>query len=131
METFFTLAKSNSNIKPLEIFNFKYLITSYADDTTFFLKDLNSAKIIFQIFDKFSKFSGLKVNKSKCQIAGIGVKNGAQEALSGVQSVDLSTDSIKILGVNFTYNGDILLKKISVMLLKKLKKYSPHGDGDI
>ena len=53
METFFTFAKSNSNIKPLEILNFKYLITSYADDTTFFLNDLNSAKVIFQIFDAF------------------------------------------------------------------------------
>lgn len=94
----------------------------------FFLKDINSAKTIFQIFDNFSKFSGLKVNKSKCQIAGIGVKNGVQEALSGEQSVDFSTDSIKILGVILLIMVIFLLKK---MLLRKLKKYSPHGDGVI
>ena len=62
-------------------------------------------KIIFEVFNIFTKFSGLKVNKSKCQIVGIGAKNGVYVALPEVQYVDLLNDSIKILGVHFTYNG--------------------------
>ena len=81
----------------------------------------------------FSKFSGLKANKSKCQIAGIGVKNGVQVALSGVQSVDLSTDSIKILGVNFIYDGDIFIEKNFCNVIEKIEKVLSNllGDGDI
>ena len=69
IEVLFKMVKTNNNVKPLKIFDSEFLLSSYADDTTFFLRDLNSAKIIFEIFSIFSKFSGLKVNKSKCQIA--------------------------------------------------------------
>ena len=86
------------------------------------MNDLNSAKTIFQIFNSFTKFSGLKVNKSKCQIAGIGAKNGAFVALPEVQYVDLSNDSIKILGVHFTYNGDIYIEKNYCEIIKKNRK---------
>ena len=62
------MVKTNANVNPLKIFGSNFLLSSYADDTTFFLNDLNSAKIIFEIFNSFTTFSGLKVNKSKCQI---------------------------------------------------------------
>ena len=52
-----------------------------------------------------------------------------QVALSGVESVDLSTDSIKILGVNFTYNGDIFIEKNFCNVIEKI--LSPLGDGVI
>ena len=38
MEVFFTIVRTNPNIKGLNICDFKYLLTSYADDTTFFIK---------------------------------------------------------------------------------------------
>ena len=75
---------------------------------------MDSVIQVFETFDNFSKVSGLKVNKSKCEIAGIGSKNGAQEALSGIKTVNLNTDAIKILGVHFTYNG---LKHINTYAL--------------
>ena len=71
-------------------------------------------------FETFTKFAGLKVNKSKCQIAGIGVKNGVQIALSDVQSIDLSNEYIKILGVHFTYNEDIFFEKNYCEIIKKI-----------
>ena len=123
IEVLFNMVKENANLNPLKIFETDFLLTSYADDTTFFLKDLNSAKAIFKTFSTFTKFAGLKVNKSKCQIAGIGVKNGVQVALSEVQSIDLSNEYIKILGVYFTYNEEIFLEKTSVKLSKKLKTF--------
>ena len=111
MEVFFTMIRSNPNIKGLDIFGFMYLLTAYADDTTFFPKDLKSVHEIFKTFDLFSKYSGLKANVSKCEIAGIGVKNGAQLALLGLRNINLNDDSIRILGVHFSYNSLIYKEK--------------------
>ena len=36
LEIIFAMIRSNPNIKSLNIFNFNYLYTAYADDTTFF-----------------------------------------------------------------------------------------------
>ena len=55
------------------------------------------------IFDTFSKFSGLKPNKSKCEIAGIGVLKGVQVALCGMRCIDLVSNIVKILGIYYSY----------------------------
>ena len=44
---------------------------------------------ILKVFDNFSKISGLKLNKSKCEIAGIG-------ALKEVKSGTLQMQCIKL-----------------------------------
>ena len=43
-EILFLLIKENPHIKGLNIFDHCYLYSAYADDTTFFLKDVNSIK---------------------------------------------------------------------------------------
>ena len=59
----------------MTIFDYNYLYSAYADDTTFFLKDIISVKDIIS-FHFFSYFSGLKPNLTKSEIAGIGVLKG-------------------------------------------------------
>ena len=49
--------------------NSSFLYTGYADGTTFFVKNQTSVIEILEDFDKFSKISGVKPNKSKCEIA--------------------------------------------------------------
>ena len=122
MEIFFTMARQNENIDKLEIFGFKYLLTAYADDSTFFVKNQSSAKEIFETFNLFSKYSGLKVNKSKCEFAGIGAKNGVQTALSDVTNINLKNESIRVLGVHFTYNEDIFKKKNFIEVVEKIER---------
>ena len=122
IEVFFTMVRKNPNIKGLDILGFKYLLTSYADDTTFFVKDKESALQIFNTFDLFSKYSGLKINKSKCEIAGIGVKNGVKIALLGAKCIDLNTQHIKILGVCFSYNEQIFVEKNFNEVVCKMEK---------
>ena len=51
------------------------------------------------IFNTFSKFSGLKPNKSKCKMAGIGALKGVQVALCGMTYIDLVSNIIKILEI--------------------------------
>ena len=93
------------------------LYSAYADDdTTFLAGDLDSASEIFKVFDTFSSYSGLKPNMEKCKIAGIGSLNEVKVALCEVNSIDLVQETIKILGLHFSYN-----KK-----LKDEKKFVSH-----
>ena len=73
-------------------------------DTTFFLSNQNSVTEFIQIFEHFSIFSGWKPNKSKCEIAGIGVLKGVHIALCVMECVNLKTNAIKILEMHFSYN---------------------------
>ena len=73
----FNLIKRNKNIHGLSFFDHTFLYTAYADDTTFFLKDKKSVKKVMNVFDTFSIYSGLKLNKSKCEIAGISILKDA------------------------------------------------------
>ena len=70
LETVFLSIKENKKIKGLNLFNHTFLYTAYADDTTFLLKEKESLKEVMKVFDIFSSFSGLKPNKSKCEVAG-------------------------------------------------------------
>ena len=52
--------------------------------------------------DRFSFFSGLKINNAKCEINGIGVRKGVKMALCGMECIDLTDDVIKVLGNYFS-----------------------------
>ena len=47
----------------------------------------------FKILDEFSFFSGLKPNKEKCEVAGIGLNKGVKVALCGMKNIDLKKHS--------------------------------------
>ena len=76
LEVVFSLIKENPDIEGLKFFSHTFLYSAYADDTTFFLRNEKSATEVIKTFDKFSLFSGLKINYAKCKIAGIGIKKG-------------------------------------------------------
>ena len=80
------------------------MYSPYADDTTFFVEDLNSVKVILSSLDQFYTLSGLRPNLSKCEIAGIGVLKDGNVALCGLKSVNLTKDRMKILGAHLSYN---------------------------
>ena len=75
-------------------FKHEFLYTTYADDTTFFLKDRNSIIELMSELNTFSKFSGLKPNKTKCEIACIGVLNGIQVPLCGMKCIQIHKNFI-------------------------------------
>ena len=97
------------------------MYTAYADDTTFFLKNKESVKEVMNAFDTFSLHSGLKPNKSKCEIAGIGVLKGALMELCGMQCIDLTKKSVKILGIHFSYNKQIANEENFIKHIKKIE----------
>ena len=50
-------------------------------------------------FDIFLTFCGLKPNKSKCEIAGLGALKGVNLVLCEMEWIYLMFNAIKILGV--------------------------------
>ena len=104
LEAAFWLIKSNKNIKGLNIFNHEFLYTAYTDDTTFFVKDKNSDFKNLNIFHKFSLVSGLSSNTTKCEITGIATCKGVNVALCGMNCLNLMKETVKILGLHFSYN---------------------------
>ena len=74
--------------------------------TQLFLKkqNLDSIKNVLEILDQFYMVSGLCPNLSKCEIATISSLKDAKVALCGLKSLDLTKESVKILGVHISYN---------------------------
>ena len=71
-ENVFLFTQDSKKINGLNMFDKTFLYPAYADDTTLSVVEL------MNIFDTFSKFSGLKPNESKCEIASIGALKGVQ-----------------------------------------------------
>ena len=122
LEILFISIRNNVNIEGLSIFNNTYKLSAYADDTTFFLKNKDSVDFLLQTFKTFSMFSGLKPNASKCEICGIGVKRGEKVALCGMKSTDLTLESIKILGINYSYNEKVFTETNYLEIITNIEK---------
>ena len=73
------------------------------------------------VFDTFSIYSGLKPNKLKCKTAGIGVLKEASMELCGMECIDLTNNSMKILGIHISYNKKIENEENLLSLLKKIE----------
>ena len=118
---------NNEDIKSLKILGNTFLYTAYADDTTFFLKNLGSIKELLNTISLFSSFSGLKPNLSKCEVAGIGLLKGVKVAVSEIKCIELTKDAIKILGIFFSYSKNIELeqnfKKTIIVIEKVLRMW--------
>ena len=96
---------TTKKLKKKKKLKIQFLFTTYTDDSTFFLKDISSVKMLVETFKKFSCFSGLKSSIAKCGTAGLGPLKGVLEAVCGLKTADLTNDTIKILGLNFLYHN--------------------------
>ena len=122
LEVLFVFIKSNENIKGIGIFKYVFLYSAYVDDSTFFLQDILSVKERINSFNQFYHFSVLKASIGKCEIAGIGSLKGVTETVCGLKSVDLSNDTIKILGIHFSYNKKVHMQNNFIAMIKKIQQ---------
>ena len=65
LKILFIFIKSNPEIEGMTIFNYNYLYSAYADDTTFFLKDIISVKHMVDIFLFFFLIFTIKAKFNK------------------------------------------------------------------
>ena len=89
---------------------------------TFFLNDLLSVKNLTDTLKVFSLFSGLKANFTKCEIAVLGSLKGVLEAVCRLKYINLTTDTIKILGVHFWYNGTLKVQNNFLDTVKSIQQ---------
>jgi hypothetical protein len=79
----------------------------------------------------FSNYSDLRPNLDKCEVAGIGVLKGINWALCELKSIDLTKQTIKILGMHFSYDIKLRDKKNSLQQWSKYKNYSGFGVKEV
>ena len=73
------------------------------------------------VFDTFSIYSGLKSSKSKCEIAGIDDLKEVSVEICGMGYIDLTKNSVKILGIHFSYNRKIENEENFIKFVKKFE----------
>ena len=131
LEIVFLFTKESKKINGLNIFDKTFLYTAYADESTFFLKDTKSVIELMNIFDTSSKFSGLKPNKSKCEMAGIGVLKGVQVVLCAMRYIDIVSSIVKILDIYYSYNKKLEtqenIKRHIIKIEKNLRIWRMRG----
>ena len=94
--------KANHKIRSVNIFQYTYLYTAYAGDTTFFLKNKNFIRQLMETFSTFPQYSCLKSNYEQCEAAGIRVLKSVKRAVCSTKFVDLFSDTIRITGVQLS-----------------------------
>ena len=88
--------RQDPGIKGLTFNNTIITITQMADDTTLFLKDLNSVQNCLKILHHFSKCAGLKLNTDKTEAFQLGLKSQLIKAKFGLKWVN---GPIKVTGI--------------------------------
>ena len=88
----------------------------------FFKKRQEYVIELMKIFDIFSTFSGLKPNKSKCEVAGLGALNKVNLALCGMECINLIFNAIKISGVYYSYDKNLENQENFLNLVLKIEK---------
>ena len=106
LELLFINVKENENIHGIVIFGFEFKFSAFADHTSVFTEDLASVGHLCRLFDTFAQFSTLKINCEKSELCGIGSLKGVKRAFYRCKVLDLTHESVKILGCHHSYDAD-------------------------
>ena len=102
--------------------NETFLYSAYADDATFFLNDLESVDALINVLKDFYKYSDLNPNYDKCEVSGIGASKGMLGVRWGMSTVDLTTNCVKILGIHFSYNKNLMNERNFLVTVENIEK---------
>ena len=103
-----TAIRNDNSIKGIKIHNKEFKLSQYADDTTAFVSDTESATNLFKLLSKFQECSSLEINKSKTEGMWLGAsrKNTAKPL-----GISWPANSILALRIIFSYNDEIVYNK--------------------
>jgi exonuclease III len=110
--------RNNNNIHGIKIGETEIKVVQMADDTTSFLRDVNSLQEIMNTLEEFRKYAGLRLNKTKSEIMWLGKQKDSNEMPCGLKCVK----GTKALGIFFTYNLKEMVEKNFDQKIKELKK---------
>ena len=106
IEILASLVRQNRQIEGIWISEKHKKLELFADDSTFFLKDIASLNAVLKSIQEFYLFSSLKINTTKSEAGWIGSsKRDAQPTNDdGIKWINLNESGINILGISFSYN---------------------------
>ena len=117
--------RKNENIQGIEIFGFEFKISAFADDASFLLKIWHLLGIFVDCFIHLHnvrpKFSLLKINCELSELCGIGSLKGVKRAFYRFKVLDVTRESIKILGCHHSYDADIASSRNFSVLLDNIQ----------
>ena len=112
--------KRSSEIKGIQIKQKQTVkITQHADDTTVFMKDVQSVQKLFDLLNQFDSCSGLQINQSKSELLWLGSFRHRKDSLLILR---LSDEPIYALGIYFSYNEELAIKTNFFDRLNPLRK---------
>ena len=93
--------KNDSAIKGIHVGEKEIKVSLYADDTTAFVRDLDSVDHLLTLLDNFKNLSGLEINTTKSEGLWLGRWKNKTETPFGFR---WPRDPIKALGIFFSYD---------------------------
>ena len=97
--------RTNSNIKGIKVGDEEIKNILYADDTTLFVKDLESVQELLEMLEKFRRCSGLELNKSKTEAMWLGSWAGRKDKPFGFRGPEVSAYALGIHFANDIYSS--------------------------
>ena len=97
IEILFVMIQNDQDINGITVSCLQIKVIMFADDTTFFLKDIHSLKKLENIISIYEKFTSLQLNNEKSEIAWLGPNNGLPAPSVPYKWIDLTRECIKIL----------------------------------
>ena len=99
------LSRQNKRVRGIQVNNLEYLISQYADDTTFTLNDSReSLEECLKLLKLFSEISGLCINIEKSKVIWIGKKKHSATRFCPEYNLEWNPDIFTVLGVKFKVN---------------------------
>jgi exonuclease III len=99
--------RNTKEIKGIKIGQIEIKIIQMADDTTVFVEDLQSLRIVLDIIELFHLFAGLKLNKTKTEAMWLGKWKNLNDKPLGLKWVS----EVHSLGIFFSYDTDYVVQK--------------------
>jgi hypothetical protein len=109
--------RNDVNIKGINIGNNEIKVVQMADDTTNFIKDIASLKVLLSTLEKFHTYAGLKLNLTKSEALWLGKNRESTDIPLGLKRVK----GAKALGIFFSYDAKEMEEKNFTSKLKELK----------
>ena len=120
LETLAICVRRNKNIQGILVDKEEIKLEMFADDITAFLRNTRSLEPLLHTADLFSKCSEINSEKTECMVLGNHVSSTVATVISS-KNIRMK-DTIKILGVYFTYN-DTQRKKLNFdEILRSIKE---------
>ena len=95
--------KNNPTIKGIQVNKHELKISQYADDTTVFVRDLDSAASLLKMLNEFRELSGLEINTAKTEAMWLGKWKDRKDEPFGFK---WPKEPVNALGVFFSRNQE-------------------------